>query len=87
VHNGDDGRQPVIGQWRSSLVIMNGDDYSNKLRSPKINLKLDEQSAKAHLVSIVSNASGTRIFLDSVLKKHSDALALRYPDKRMLGWL
>jgi hypothetical protein len=81
VHDGDDGRQLVIGQWRSSLVIMNGDDYSNKLRSPKIYLKLDEQGAKAHLVSIVSNASGTKIFVDGVLKKRNDALVLRYPNK------
>jgi hypothetical protein len=81
VHDGDDDRQLVIGQWRSSLVIMNGDDYSNKLRSPKIYLKLDEQAAKAHLVSIVSNAAGTRIFIDGVLKKRSNKLVLRYPEK------
>jgi hypothetical protein len=30
VHDGDDNCQFVIAQWRSSLVIMNSSDYSNR---------------------------------------------------------
>lgn len=77
VYDGEKERQLVIGQWRKSLVIMNGSDYSNKRRTPKIYLKMDGNGP--HLVSIVSSESGTRVFLDGALKVTKGDLVLRYP--------
>ena len=81
VHDGRDDHQLVIGQWRSSLMVMNGDDYSNNRRRPKIYFHMDGNDSRPHLVTIVSNPAGTRLFLDGVLKKRSTDLVLRYPDR------
>jgi len=81
VHDGDDSRQLVIGQWRSSLVIMNGDDYSNRHRAPKIYFELGGRGSKTHFITIVSNAAGTRLFLDGAMKKRNEELILRYPNR------
>lgn len=79
VHDGDADSQLVICQWRSSLIIMNGNDYSNQRRIPKIYFKLDPNRHEPHLITIVSNKTGTRLFLDGTLKKNNKDLVLRYP--------
>ena len=79
VHDGWDEDQLVIGQWRSSLMVMNGDDYSNNRRRPKIYFQLNGYDKKSHLVTIVSNPAGTRLYFDGVLKRKSAELVLRYP--------
>ena len=38
-HDGSDAEQLLVGQWQSSIVIMNGDDYDNKKRTPKMYIK------------------------------------------------
>ena len=38
-HAGDDSGQMLVGQWRTSIVIMNGDDYDNRRKTPKIYIK------------------------------------------------
>lgn len=81
VHDGDDDNQLVIGQWRSSLMIMNGHDYSNRRRIPKIYFKLDSHRHEPYFITIVSDKTGTRLFLDGVLKKGNKDLILRYPKR------
>jgi hypothetical protein len=79
VHDGNADNQLVICQWRSSLIIMNGDDFSNRRRTPKIYFKLDPNRDEPHFVTIVSNNTGTTIFLDGALKQSDKDLVLRYP--------
>lgn len=79
VHGGDADSQLVICQWRSSLIIMNGNDYSNQRRIPKIYFTLDPNRHEPHLITIVSNNTGTNLFLDGALKKSNKDLVLRYP--------
>ena len=81
VHDGEDKVQLVIGQWRSSLVIMNGDDFSNRHRLPKIYFELNKDDHNPHLISIVSNKTGTRLYFDGVLKKRNAEMVLRYPQR------
>lgn len=80
VHGVD--RQLAICQWQSSLIIMNGDDYSNRRRTPKIYFKLDPNRHEPNLITIVSNQTGTRLFLDGALKKSNKELVLRFPSGR-----
>jgi VanZ family protein len=79
VHDGDDNSQLVICQWQSSLIIMNGNDYSYQRRMPRVSIKLDPDRHEPYLITIVSNKAGTRIFLDGALKKSKKDLVLRYP--------
>ena len=81
MHSGEDSDQFLIGQWRSSLVIMVGDDFSNQRRQPKLYIQLDENDKRTHLLAIVSNPQGTRVYLDGELKQTSGALVLRYPGR------
>jgi hypothetical protein len=36
MHNGNDAEQLIIGQWKSHIIAMNGDDYAHKRRLPRI---------------------------------------------------
>ena len=82
VHAGDADSQLAICQWRSSLIIMNGNDYSNQRRIPKIYFKLDPNRHEPNLITIVSNQTGTRLFQDGALKKSNKELVLRFPSGR-----
>lgn len=79
VRNGDDARQLVVGQYRASLVVMKGNDHSNRRRTPKIYVELDEEADKAHFVTVVSNPSGTKLYLDDRLVSSNNLLRLTYP--------
>lgn len=87
VHDGEDKHQLVIGQWRSFLVIMNGNDFSNRHGTPKIYFQLDEKDRIPHLITIVSNKSGTKLILDGTLKKRNPDLFLRYPNRKAMARL
>ncbi len=79
IHDGDDGDQLIIGQWRSTLIVMNGNDYSNKRRLPRIAIPLNQTTQGLQLVSIVSNSSKTMAYLDGDLKVEKRGLVLKYP--------
>lgn len=81
IHDGDDGRQLLIGQWRSELIIMNGDDYQNRRKSPKIFADIGRMLSSPVLVSIVSGEKGTQLYLNGKLKKENHALNLSWPNQ------
>lgn len=81
VHDGQDERQLVVGQWRRTLIVMNGSDYRQERGVPRIMIELDENVGRLHLVTIVSDESGTAVYLDGQLKNRNNALVLRYPAK------
>ena len=41
IHDGEDNDQLLIGQWKAYLIVMNGDDYSNKRKIKRITYKID----------------------------------------------
>ncbi len=81
VHDGRDEHQLVMGQWRRTFIIMNGSDYSQDRGVPRITIELDENVGKLQLVTIVSDASGTAVYLDGKLKNQKPAFVLKYPEK------
>ncbi|MGI9242053.1 MAG: VanZ family protein, partial [Verrucomicrobiales bacterium] len=40
IYSGDDRSQLVIGRWMDHLVVMNGDDYKNRLKLPRISARI-----------------------------------------------
>lgn len=80
LHGGDDGTQLVVGQWRSWLVIMNGDDYDAKRRRPRIAVEA-LLPQKERFITITSDGNGTALFLDGRLAKKSAGLSLGIPNK------
>jgi hypothetical protein len=80
IHNGEDGKQLVIGQYRSSLIVMNGDDYDHKRKTKRISVKLAEDLSIPQFVTITTGKDGTRIYLDGrLMRKHKD-LTLKIPE-------
>jgi len=78
LHGGDDAEQLVVGQWRSWLVIMNGDDYDAKRRRARIALNV-LQSQKERFVTITASENGATVFIDGQLAKRMNDLRLKIP--------
>jgi len=81
VHGGDDARQLVIGQWRDSLVIMNGDDYDGKKGVRKLYVDIGPDLGEAIWLSIRSGTDGTHVYIDGELVKSNPKLHLYYPNR------
>jgi hypothetical protein len=80
IHKGDDGKQLLIGQYRSSLIVMNGDDYNHKRRTKRITVKLAEELPIPQFVTITTEKNGTSIYLDGQLVRTQKDLTLKIPE-------
>ena len=78
-HDGKDSNQLLVGQYRSSLIIMNGDDYSNRRRTKRIAVNQVFQSPKEILLSITTSEEGTNAYIDGRLIKGKKDLKLEIP--------
>jgi len=78
LHGGDDAEQLIVGQWRSWLVIMNGDDYDAKRRRARISVDT-LAPPQEHFVTITSGDNGTAVFIDGQRVKSNRDLHLRIP--------
>jgi hypothetical protein len=81
VHDGNDERQLVVGQWRESLVVMNGDDYDGKKGVRKLYVDIGPVLGKTVWLSIRSGADGTYVYIDGLLVKSNARLHLDYPNR------
>lgn len=79
-HDGSDFRQLLVGQWRSSVIVMNGDDYDGRRRIKKLGVSDALSPQHARLVTITTGREGTRIYLDGKAAAASKDLFLRLPD-------
>ncbi len=78
LHGGDDAEQLIVGQWRSWLVIMNGDDYDAKRRRARISVDT-LTPAEERFVTVTSGDNGTAVFIDGQLAKRNRELHLSIP--------
>ncbi|MDC3237198.1 hypothetical protein OAT93_00515, partial [bacterium] len=46
IQAGRDRDQLLVGQWRSHVIVMNGDDYSHKRKDPRISVDTASQKGK-----------------------------------------
>jgi VanZ family protein len=79
LHGGDDAEQLILGQWRSWLVIMNGDDYDAKRRRARISVDT-LVPPQERFVTITSGDNGTAVFIDGQRVKYNRDLHLKLPD-------
>ena len=79
MHNGEDSKQLLIGQWRSSIILMNGDDYDGRKKTKKIALKQAFLPKKTRFLTITSSEEGTKIYLDGQLVETKKDLVLEVP--------
>lgn len=79
-HSGDDARQFVIGQWRSWIIAMNGDDYDNSRKVKRISVDIAQSDGTVFLV-LVSGEAGTSFYVNGQLKGTAPSLRLTWPNR------
>jgi len=80
LHNGDDESQLMMGQWLSSIVLMNGNDYENKKKSKKIWADTADADSDEIFVTVTSGIGGTSVYLNGQLVKKRKDLILKVPE-------
>jgi len=80
IHNGKDSNQLLVGQWHSSIIVMNGDDYNHRRRTKRITVKLAAVPPTTRFVTITTGKNGTSIYLDGQLNRTKRDLVLKMPE-------
>jgi len=84
-HNGSDNKQLTIAQWGTSVIVMNGDDYSYRRKLPRISSESILDNDEPHFIGITSGINGTRLFDNGTLVAEKQDVVLRIPtDARKL---
>ena len=81
-HDGNDGSQLLIGQWHSHVIVMNGDDYDYRRKSPRFWMEAGEAMGKTIVVRVTTGRGGTRLYLDGRFIAERKKLTLTMPDGR-----
>jgi len=82
LHDGDDRRQLIVGQWKSSIVAMNGDDYDHTRRLPRLIGNGVLSAEAAQFICITSDDRGTRLYVDGRLVNTRQGWRLVIPKQR-----
>lgn len=79
VHSGDDASQLVIGRWSDYLIVMNGDDYKNRLRHPRLGGKLPAGTNGVDWIAVSSSAEGTQMYFNGERVARDEDVVLSIP--------
>ena len=79
IHDGSNRDQFIMGQWRSHIIVMNGDDYSHKRKHPRISVDTAFQKNKPIFLTMTTGRQGTRIYVDGQIAKTDSKLTLTLP--------
>lgn len=80
-HNGDERSQLLIGQWRESLIVMNGDDYAHRRKTPRLTVNTAQTNTPKLFLSLAvhTEARTAALYLNGQLQKSSPTIELRLP--------
>ena len=81
LHGGRDEEQLLIGQWRASLIVMHGNDYSGRRGLKRLVVKDALPARVERMITVTSGVGGTRIFIDGQPAARSANLALGIPNR------
>ena len=79
MHDGSDQDQLAIWHWDRSLIVMNGDDYDFRKGWPRLSIDKVLREDEQVFISIVSDETGTRIFIDGELVGYNASVTLKVP--------
>ena len=79
VHSGDDHSQLLIAQWRQTIIVMNGDDYDNRRKSPRLTASVVNHDAGPLFLAARSDGRGTALYINGKSVATSAGLTLRLP--------
>jgi VanZ family protein len=79
VHSGKDESQLLIAQWRDTIIAMNGDDYDNRRRSPRLTAPIQKFDTGPFLLVVTSNIDGSALYIDGESVASRTDFTLRPP--------
>lgn len=77
--NGDDSAQLLLGQWRSWLILMNGDDYAHKKNRRRLSVNTAKLPEGVLFLTIITGSNGTYLHCNGKLAAAGENLALTIP--------
>jgi hypothetical protein len=80
LHGEDDRHQLVIWQWGNAVIAMNGDDYDYSKRWPRVSAVKALTPGEAVFITITSDITGTRLFINGILAAENKSWKLTVPD-------
>ena len=81
MHDGSDRHQLIVGQWESSIIVMNGNDYDHTRRLPRLSVKDAFSTEKVRFLTITASAKGTHLYIDGGLAGADKDWQLTVPDQ------
>ena len=81
IHDGKDRNQLLVGQWRSHIIVMNGDDYNHKRGIKRIAVNAASLSSTKMLIAITTGKDGAKVYVDGQLAHTKTDLTLKMPDQ------
>jgi hypothetical protein len=83
LHGGANDRQLIVGQWQSSLVVMNGVNYQYINKKKAIVGQEALVPGELHFFSLTTVSKiGTRLYMDGIEVARREKLKLRIPEDR-----
>jgi len=80
LHDGSDETQLTIAQWETSIIVMNGDDYSYRRKLPRISSGDILIDGKPRYIGITTGIEGTHLFDNGTPIAEKKGLSLRIPN-------
>ncbi len=79
LYNEKNSTQLVMGQWRSWIILMNGDDYAHKRRTKRITIDTAPLPPTAQLITVTTGPKGTKIYVGGQLIRSKKNFTLKIP--------
>jgi VanZ family protein len=82
IHDGDDSRQLLVAQWRSWMIVMNGDDYAHKRKTGRIAVDTALLPKGPLFLTITTGNYGTKLYGNGKFIQENKNLTLTIPNGR-----
>ncbi len=79
LYNEKNSEQLVMGQWRSWIILMNGDDYAHKKRTKRITINTAPLPASTQLITVTTGPKGTKVYAGGQLIRSKKNFKLKIP--------
>ncbi len=86
LHDGKESDQLIVGQWQSSIIIMNGDDYDHKQRTPRAVIRSISPDPEEIFLTIIAGKDDTAVYANGMRVKTRNGFTLKYPEREKI-WL
>jgi len=80
LHSGQDSNQLLMAQWRSWIILMNGNDYSHRRKTKRLAIDTAPLAAGPVFLTVTTNSHGTKLYFEGGLVKEEKDLTLDFPN-------